>query len=85
MFGKDNTENNGLKLTRNIDSQKSDEQIENMLKEVKITRTWRKIFFNNLDDAMGDVRNNAKRVYTGCLNDDGHGKQLTQDWRNKKP
>ena len=46
--------------------QKYDEQIENLLKEVKITSTWR-IFFNNLDDAMGDVRNNAKWVYTGCL------------------
>ena len=23
---------------------------------------------------MGDVRNNAKRVYTGCLNDNRHGK-----------
>ena len=34
---------------------------------------------------MGDVRNNANRVYTGCLTGDGHGKQLTQDWRNKKP
>ena len=64
--------------------QKYDEQIENLLKEVKITSTWR-IFFNNLDDAMGDVRNNAKWVYTGCLNDNGREKQLTQDWRNKNP
>ena len=60
--------------------QKYDEQIENLLKEV-----LEEFFFNNLDDAMGDVRNNAKRVYTGCLNDNGREKQLTQDWRNKNP
>ena len=42
--------------------QKYDEQIENLLKEV-----LEEFVFNNLDDAMGDVRNNAKWVYTGCL------------------
>ena len=55
--------------------QKYDEQIENLLKEV----------FNNLDDAMGDVRNNAKWVYTGCLTKNKCEKQLTQDWRNENP
>ena len=42
--------------------QKYDEQIENLLKKY-----LKNSFFNNLDDAMGDVRNNAERVYTGCL------------------
>ena len=60
--------------------QKYDEQIENLLKEV-----LEEFVFNNLDDARGEMRNNAKWVYTGCLNDNGREKQLTQDWRNKNP
>ena len=42
--------------------QKYDEKIENLLKEV-----LEEIVFNNLDDARGDVRNNAKWVYIGYL------------------
>jgi len=60
--------------------QKYDEQIENLLNEV-----LEEFVFNNLDDAMGDVRNNAKWVYTGCLTENRCEKQLTQDWRNKNP
>ena len=59
---KDNIENNGLKSTRKLRMQKYDEKIENLLKEV-----LEEFVFNNLDDARGDVRNNAKWVYTGCL------------------
>ena len=39
------------------------------------------LFFNNLDDARGDVRNNAKRVYTGYLTNkygSGHRKLRVQ-------
>ena len=42
--------------------QKYDEKIENLLKEV-----LEEFVFYNLDDARGDVRKNAKRVYTGYL------------------
>ena len=41
-------------------------------------------FIYNLDDARGDVRNNAKWVYTGYITKNKCEKQLTQDWRNKK-
>ena len=60
--------------------QKYDEQIENLLKEV-----LEEFVFNNLDDARGDVRNNAKWVYTGDLTKNKCEKQRTQDWRNEKP
>ena len=42
--------------------QKYDEKIENLLKEV-----LEEFVFNNLDDARGDVRNNAKWIYNGYL------------------
>ena len=61
-------------------------KFKNMLREFQNYRNLKKSSEStNLGDVMGDVRNNVNRVYTGCLNGDGRGKQLTQDWRNKKP
>ena len=90
MFGKRCYENqfiDALNSIRNLDSAEIlMNKFKNMLQEFQNYWNLKKSSEStNLGDVMGDVRNNINRVYIGCLNGDGHGKQLTQDWRNKKP